>query len=213
MKKSCAVCGRKASIWTRIRIKDGFLCSACCKKCSEHLEHFHRFSSADIKEHLKYREENKHSDRLKNFSPTISLGEYEILRIDEKNGSWLLKTEKRFNNENPDIFKLSQITDVEFIRKKECLNRFDSDTVSRRKNKRFKSKKNRFPVYGYWFYVVIKINHPCFKKIDMRINKYIISEKNQIEYIGALRSAQDIVEIIKKLSSNTKSIHTDKIYT
>lgn len=209
MKKSCAVCGEKASIWTRLRIKDGFLCNTCAKKCSEHLEYFHRFSSNEIKEHLKYREENARSDRLKDFSPTISLGEYEILRIDEKSGCWLLKTEKRFNNENPDIFRLSQITDVEFVRKKECLNRFDENTVSRRAAKKLKRRKNRCPIYGYWFYVVIKLNHPYFNKIDMRINKYIISEKNQIDYIGALRNAQDIVEIVNEFAIKARKNHTN----
>ena len=209
MKKSCAVCGEKASIWTRIRLKDGFLCNSCAKRCSEHLDDFYKFSASEIIDHLNYRKENAGSDRLKNFSPTISLGEYEILRIDEISGCWLLKTEKRFNNNNPDIFRLSQITDVEFICKKECLNRFDEDTASKRAAKKLKRRKNRCPIYGYWFYVVIKLNHPYFDRIDMRINKYIISEKNQIDYIGALRNAQNIVEAINEMVAKTKN-HTDE---
>ena len=34
----------------------------------------------------------------------------------------------------------------------------------------------------------------------MRINKYIINEKNQIEYLAAVRTAQDIVDVITELS-------------
>lgn len=200
MKKDCVVCGNKAGIWTRHRLADGFLCSYCAKKCSEHLEDFNKISTEEIKHHLAYRKENRHSERLEKFTPTMSLGEYEILRIDEVNGYWLLKTEKRFNNKNPDIFKISQITDVVFVRKKECLNQFDEEKASNK----FKLKKNRHPIYGYWFYVIIKVNHPCFTEISMRINKYIINEKNQIEYLGAVRTAQNIVDIITELADKNK---------
>lgn len=200
MKNNCVVCNNKTSIWTRQRLKDGFLCSDCAKKCSEHLEDFDKISTEEIKRHLAYRKENQHSERLENFTPTKSLGEYEILRIDEINGYWLLKTEKRFNNHNPDIFKLSQITDVSFLQKKECLNQFDEEKASRK----FNLKKNRHPIYGYWFYVIIKVDHPCFTEISMRINKYIINEKNQIEYLGAVRNAQNIVDIVTELADKNK---------
>lgn len=195
MKKNCVICGEKASIWTRQLIKDGYLCGSCEKKCSEHIHNYLEMSSLDIKKHLAYRKENLESERLAKFEPTLSLGEYEILRIDKIHGYWLLKTEKRFNNINPDIFLLSQIVDVKLIQKKECLNGFNSSS-----NKKFQSLKNKFPIYGYWFYVVIKLNHPFFNKVTMRINKYIISEKNQIEYLGTLRNAQKITETIKELA-------------
>lgn len=195
MKKNCVICGQNASIWTRRTIKDGYLCGSCEKKCSEHIYNYLEMSSLDIKKHLIYRKENLESERLAKFEPTLSLGEYEILRIDKIHGYWLLKTEKRFNNINPDIFLLSQIVDVKLIQKKECLNGFNDNS-----NKKFQSRKNRFPIYGYWFYVIIKLNHPFFNKITMRINKYIISDKNQIEYLGTLRNAQKITETIRELA-------------
>lgn len=200
MKKNCVVCGDKASILTRIKLNDGFLCNDCAKKCSEHLDDYDEITAEEIKKHLKYRDKNKHSAMLKNFSPTMELGEYEKLKIDEPHGYWLLETEKRFHNDNPDIFMLSQITDAEFVRKKECLNNFDSEESSQKITAKFTRKKNRRPIYGFWFYVVIKVNHPCFTEINMRINKYIINEKNQIEYLAAVRTAQDIVDAITELS-------------
>lgn len=196
-KNYCVICGAKASIWTRQVLSDGFLCSACAKQCSEHITRYRDFSTDDIVEHLRYRKENYESERLAEFVPTLSLGEYEILRVDENNGYWLLKTEKRFNNTNPDIFLLSQITDVKMIKKRECLNNFNENKKNGRK---FKTKKNRFPIYGYWFYIIIKVNHPFFDTINMRINKYIINEKNQIEFLGALCTAQKITEKIRELS-------------
>jgi len=209
MKKNCVVCGDKASILTRIKLNDGFLCSDCAKKCSEHLDDFDEITAEEIKNHLEYRKRNKNSAMLKNFVATMSLGEYEILRIDEPHGYWLLETEKRFNNNNPDIFMLSQITDVEFVRKKECLNRFDSEDAGQKLSTRFKRKKNRCPIYGFWFYIIIKVNHPCFTEINMRVNKYIISEKNQIEYLAAVRTAQDIIDIITELSEKSKKQLTE----
>lgn len=204
MKKNCVVCGDKASILTRIKLNDGFLCSDCAKKCSEHLDDYDEITAEEIKKHLQYRNKNKHSAMLKEFTATMSLGEYEILRIDELHEYWLLETEKRFNNNNPDIFTFAQITDVEFVRKKECLNEFDSEEANQKISNKFKRKKNRCPIYGYWFYVVIKIKHPCFTEINMRINKYIISEKNQIEYLAAVRTAQDIVDVISELSEKSR---------
>lgn len=204
MKKNCGVCGDKASILTRIKLNDGFLCSDCAKKCSEHLDDFDEITADEIKKHLVYRKRNLNSDMLKAFSETMSLGNYEILRIDENHNHWLLETEKRLKNENPDIFMLSQVTDVLFIRKKECLNNFNEDRKDNNFFSKFTSKKNRKPVYGYWFYVVIKVNHPCFTEINMRINKYIIHEKNQIEYLASVRKAQDIVDIMEELCDKAK---------
>lgn len=204
MKKQCGVCGDKASVLTRIKLNDGFLCSDCAKQCSEHLDDFDEITADEIKKHLVYRKRNLNSQMLKQFSETMSLGNYEILRIDENHNYWLLETEKRLKKENPDIFMLSQVTDVLFIRKKECLNNFDPDKADKKFSSRFISKKNRKPVYGYWFYVVIKVNHPCFTEINMRINKYIINEKNHIEYLSAVRKAQDIVDVMEDLCAKAK---------
>ncbi len=204
MKKNCGVCGDKASILTRIRLNDGFLCSDCAKKCSEHLDDFDEITADEIKKHLEYRQRNLNSEMLRVFSATIDLGQYEILRIDQNHNYWLLETEKRLKRENPDIFMLSQVTDVVFVRKKECLNNFNNEKAEKNIFNRFTLKKNRRPVYGYWFYVVIKVNHPCFTEINMRINKYIINEKNQIEYLSAVRTAQDIVDIMEELCEKAK---------
>ena len=81
MKKNCAVCKDKASILTRIRLNDGFLCNDCAKKCSEHLDDYDEITAEDIRKHLEYREKNKLSKNLTEFKTTLTLGEYEILKI------------------------------------------------------------------------------------------------------------------------------------
>lgn len=200
MKKNCAVCEDKASILTRIRLNDGFLCNDCAKKCSEHLDDYDEITAEEIRKHLEYREKNKLSKSLTEFETTLTLGEYEILKIDEKHGTWLLDTGKRFKNENPDIFYLSQITDALFVRKKELLNQYKENKESKSKLINFFNRKNRWPLYGYWFYVVIKVDHPYFSEISMRINKYIVNEINQIQYLYCVRYAQDIIDIISELA-------------
>lgn len=200
MKKNCAVCKDKASILTRIRLNDGFLCNDCAKKCSEHLDDYDEITAEDIRKHLEYRKKNKLSKSLTEFKPTLTLGEYEILKIDEKHRTWLLDTGKRLKNENPDIFYLSQITDVLFVRKKELLNQYKENKDSKSKLINFLNRKNRWPLYGYWFYVVIKVNHPYFSEISMRVNKYIVNEINQIQYLSCVRYAQDIIDIISELA-------------
>ena len=200
MKKNCVVCKDKASILTRIRLNDGFLCNDCAKKCSEHLDDYDEITAEDIRKHLEYREKNKLSKSLTEFKPTLTLGEYEILKIDEKHRTWLLDTGKRLKNENPDIFYLSQITDVLFVRKKELLNQYKENKESKSKLIKFLNRKNRWPLYGYWFYVVIKVNHPYFSEISMRVNKYIVNEINQIQYLSCVRYAQDIIDIISELA-------------
>ena len=137
---------------------------------------------------------------LNEFKATLTLGEYEILKIDEEHCTWLLDTGKRLKNENPDIFYLSQITDVNFVRKKELLNQYKENTDYTSGLRKFFNRKNRWPLYGYWFYVVIKVDHPYFSEISMRINKYIVNEINQIQYLSCVRYAQDIIDIISELA-------------
>ena len=75
MKKNCAVCKDKASILTRIRLNDGFLCSDCAKKCSEHLDDYDEITAEEIKKHLVYRKRNKNSQMLNEFKATRTFGD------------------------------------------------------------------------------------------------------------------------------------------
>ncbi|GHU82314.1 hypothetical protein AGMMS50284_3980 [Clostridia bacterium] len=208
-KKTCAVCGDKAGIFTRIKLNDGLLCGDCVKKCSEHLEDFDEKTAEEIKAHLTYRERNKHSSMLSYFSPTLSLGDYEVLKIDEKNKYWLVTTPKRFAEENPDVFYLSQITGCEVIEKRELLTPEQSAEFKASPPKattKIKQKITRSaqkpPEYGYWFYVRISVRHPWFSEIVIRLNKYIIREQNQTEFLSCERLSSLIVNTLNELSDS-----------
>ena len=86
----------------------------------------------------------------------------------------------------------------------EVLNQYKENTDYTSGLRKFFNRKNRWPLYGYWFYVVIKVNHPCFSEINMRINKYIVNEINQIQYLSCVRYAQDIVDILSDLAELNK---------
>lgn len=201
-KKHCVICGEKAGIFTRIRLNDGMLCGDCVKKCSEHLEDFDEKTADEIRKHLEYRERNKQSHMLSVFNPTITLGEYEILKIDENNKYWMVTTPKRFTEENPDVFYLDQVTECEVIEKKEVFKPVKDDSDKGKTDviiDKFKRTKPRETEYGFWFYVRIGVHHPCFSEIVMRVNKYIIREKNQNEYVSCKREAQNICNVFTEL--------------
>lgn len=206
-KKRCIICGEKAGIFTRIRLNDGMLCGDCVKKCSEHLEDFDEKTADEIRKHLEYRERNKQSHMLSAFKPTITLGEYEILKIDENNKYWMVTTPKRFTEENPDVFYLDQVTECEVVEKKEVFKPVKDDSDKGRTDviiDKFKRTKPRETEYGFWFYVRIGVHHPCFSEIVMRVNKYIIRERNQSEYVSCKREAQHICDVFTELYQKAK---------
>lgn len=217
-KKKCAVCGEKAGVFTRIKLNDGLLCGDCVKKCSEHLEDYDEFTAEEIRNHLAYRERNKHSEMLQDFHTTLTLGEYEVLKIDEDKSYWMLTTPKRYAEENPDVFYLTQVTECEVIEKKELYtpvynNDEDKDDDKHKHSAELKKKfirKNQQPEYGYWFYVHIGLHHPCFSQIVMRVNKYIIREKNQNEYVSCKRQAESICDTFIKLCQTAKDKYGEK---
>ncbi|HHZ06697.1 MAG TPA: DUF4428 domain-containing protein [Clostridiales bacterium] len=223
-KKICAVCGEKAGIFTRIKLNDGLLCGDCVKKCSEHIEDFDEITAAEIKEHLEYRDRNKNSDMLSEFNTTLTLGDYEVLKVDENHNLWLLTTPKRFSEENPDIFYLTQVTDCEVIEKKELFTPIhpveDEDSTVDTSNEKIKKTaelkrklhnvRKKPPEYGYWFYIRIGVHHPCFSQIVMRVNKYIIQEANQSEYLSCKRQSQKILDTFTALCSSAKEKYGPK---
>lgn len=207
-KKSCFICGEKAGIFTRIKIDDGFLCGDCVKRCSEHLDDYDTKTADEIRSHLDYREKNKQSKILKSFSPTISFGDYEILKIDPKNQTWVLSTSKRYYEENPDVFYLSQVTGCTVIEKKEILSQpstnadrdlSKTDKKTDRIRKKILPSSKHKPEYGYWFYVSISVHHPSFSKIVMRVNKFIIRSKNPEDYLQYKNQAESICDTFLQL--------------
>ena len=202
MGQTCSLCNNKASIWTRTKLKDGFLCKRCASQCSEHIiDTIAQFTAEDIRAHLVYRRENFNSKRFRLFSPDKMLGQYEVIFIDTVNRLWSLKTDKPFHkSDNPDIFTFEQILKVHYVIKKECINKFQKfNGKNSRVPKRLRRKVNRVPLYGYWFYVIIDVQHTMFRQLQMRINKYIVTDKNKDAYQNCMTSVEDIITELQTL--------------
>ncbi len=182
---------------------DGFICGKCVGKCSEHiLSDIRKRTIEEIRQHLDYRTENRNSERFRQFSPDITLGKYEILSIDTVHHLWSLKMDKPFlRNDNPDIFYLSQITDIRTEIKKECINSFErfNGKLSRVPT-RLRRKINRTPLYGYWFYILIEVHHEMFHTLKMRINRYIITDWNKDTYRSTIKLTKEIADKLKELT-------------
>jgi hypothetical protein len=76
----CKICNGKVNLLTRIKLKDGYICSKCYRKSNLPLN-CSCFSSEDIQERYQYLEKNK--EITKCFSPTTKIGKY--LFVDDRN--------------------------------------------------------------------------------------------------------------------------------
>ncbi len=186
-----------------MKIKDGFLCGKCVAKCSEHiLNTIRTFTVSDIRKHLAYRHENKTSERFQKFRPDITLGKHQTLQIDSVHRLWSLNTNRPFrHNDNPDIFSLSQIKAIRTDIRKECINKFEkfNGKLSRVPN-RLRRKINRTPLYGYWFYIMIDVQHEMFSTLTMRLNQYIITDWNKETYQNTVNMMNEITRTLQQLS-------------
>ena len=210
MKQICSICHSQTSIWTRIKITDGFICGKCASKCSEHiLDDIRKMTVNDIREHLVYRTENRNSQRLKEFHADTVLGKYEVIQIDTVHGLWLLKKNRPFyKRDNPDIFSLSQITDIRVQIKQECINTFEKlNGKNSRLSQWVGEKIIRKPLYGYWFYLLIEVRHEAFRLLKMRMNQYIIIDKTKESYRHMKEitenTADTLKQIVRKQENNT----------
>lgn len=76
----CKICESKVKLLTRVKLKDGYMCSKCYKKSNLPLD-CSCFSSSDIRERYQYLEQSK--ELIESFSSTTKIGQY--LFVDENN--------------------------------------------------------------------------------------------------------------------------------
>ena len=110
-KKFCGVCGQKVGTIFHKKLEDGFLCKDCASKLSPFFSERRQSTVDQIREQLEYREANKAA--VAAFKPTKLFELNRYLFVDEANGTFLVNHRKAFENDNPDVIKLSQITAFE----------------------------------------------------------------------------------------------------
>lgn len=105
-KEKCAVCGRKISMLTKVKIVDGIICGDCRKKCSP-LAKVGLQSVDQVIERIKAREVN--AKKVAQFTPTDVVGNY--IKVDRNSRTWRCPA----LDKEPDIFPFSTLIDFELV--------------------------------------------------------------------------------------------------
>ncbi|MDO5747145.1 MAG: DUF4428 domain-containing protein [Actinomycetaceae bacterium] len=106
-KKICELCGEKASMMTKLKLEDGYLCSTCKKKLSCFSEGWKRRSIEDVKQHLAQREANR--EKYQQFSVQQVCGPRGVLKVDRTHHWFVLARGRDWDEENPEVFDGSQL--------------------------------------------------------------------------------------------------------
>ena len=183
-KKYCDVCDKKIGLLGNRKLEDGNLCKDCAKKLSPFFSERRRSTVVEILEQLEYREQNW--DAVSKFNVTRTLGAGTKLLIDEEAGKFIVTHVRRWQDENPDVIDLAQVTGC----------RVDIDEQQRELT--YKDKNNnevRYDpprrVYSYDFYIVIHVNSPWFDEIRYRLNPITFEYEPPAERIF-MRGARDV---------------------
>lgn len=159
-KKYCDICGSEIKLLVFRNPEDGSLCSTCAEKLSPWLEKSECTTVDSIREHLRYREENRAA--VENFQPTRILGSATRIMIDEDAGTFLVAQSDDWRAENPDIVPLAQIADVGVDVRENRV-----ELKQERKNAAGKTERVSFipPRYKctYSFWVKIRLD-PAFRR-------------------------------------------------
>ena len=162
-KKYCDVCSEKVGLLGNRKLEDGNMCSKCAKKLSPFTTDRRRTTLREIKEHLAYREANK--AEVAAFRVTRSIGGRTKLLIDDGAGKFIVTSSDRWQNENPDVIKLSQISDC-----RTSVEESRTEIMRKDNNGRMVSQYPRQYKVELDYKVTINVNSPYFSEIEYKLN-------------------------------------------
>ncbi len=204
-KKTCDICGEDIGLLGNRKLEDGNCCKKCAAKLSPWFSDRRSSTVEDIKAQLAYREENRNA--VAAFESTRTFGEQSILHIDENNGTFLISKTGRLEDENPDVLNLSQITGVD-LNIDESRREVMREVRDREGKIQKKSYTPRHYIYSYNFYIVIRVNHPYFDEMKLKLNRNNV----EIEVIersgvtaGGITRANEGYRYYEKQGSELKS--------
>ena len=184
-KKECSICGGEIGLLGNRKLADGNMCKNCAAKLSPWMTDRRQSTIQEIQEHLAYRERNK--EKLALFSVTRVLGNDMKVFFDEKRGWWLVSRRQKFEEDNPDVLELSQVTG--------CDVKIDEDKDEVKKDGPDGKKESYDPPrynYRYNFDIMIHVNSDWFNEIHFRLNPSSIEGRNSVEYRETERQANEI---------------------
>ena len=171
-KKTCAICGGDIGLFGNRKLEDGNLCKNCAAKLSPWFTERRSSTVEQIREQLRYREENKAA--VAAFHTTSSFGEDTKLLVDEDARKFVVTGASNLNAANPDVLDFSQVTGV-------SLDIEEDQDEAKTEDKDGKSVSYTPPRYDYSydFHIVIRVNHPYFDEIRFRLNSSNVQTTTQ----------------------------------
>lgn len=162
-KKFCDICGEKIGLLGNRKLEDGNLCKECASKLSPFFSGRKNATVEEIRSQLAYREENK--KKLSAFRPTITFGEHKKVYIDRMAGTFIVTGSRNWQDTNPDIIELSQVTACNTDIKE------NRDEIYRKTEDGHRESYNppRYE-YSYEFNVQIIVNSPWFNQINLELS-------------------------------------------
>ena len=162
-KKVCDLCGGEIGLLGNRKLEDGNMCKHCAAKLSPFFSDRRSSTVSEIKEQLAYREANL--DAVKAFCVTASYGEDMKILVDENTGKFLVTEARALVEANPDVLDFSQVTGVD-------LEITEDESEEMRKDKDGNSVSYVPPRYTFTcdFELTIRVNHPYFDQIPIRLN-------------------------------------------
>ena len=206
-KKNCSVCGGKIGLLGNRKLEDGNLCKDCAKKLSPFFSDRRRSTVADIEEQLKYREDNEAA--LANLNVTRTLGNRTRIHLDEAAGKFVVSSARRWQDGNPDILDLSQVTGCEIEVQ-------ESKKEQKRKDSEGKEQSYIPPryTYEYDFYVLIHVNSPWFDRIRFQLNDSTLESERAMTAVSknaAYEKLESQGEEIRQILLQTQQTRSDQI--
>ncbi|MCL2058073.1 MAG: DUF4428 domain-containing protein [Oscillospiraceae bacterium] len=192
-KKFCDACGEKIGLLGNRKLDDGNICSKCAKKLSPFATDRRRTALAEIKKHLEYREANK--AEVAAFRVTRELGGWTKVLIDDSAGKFIVTSSNRWQNDNPDVINLSQIsgcrTNVEESRT-EILTKDKDGKMVRQFPRQYKVELD--------YKVAIDVNSPYFSEIEFKLNTMRVDSTSR-----ECRELERQLDEIKQALNNARS--------
>lgn len=189
-KKFCSICGAKIGLFGNRKLEDGNLCKNCASKLSPWMTDRRQSTVEEIKQHLAYREQNKAA--VAAFHATKTFGNNTKVIIDEDAGKFLVSSQNRWQEDNPDVLDLTQATGC-------TLNVRENQHEQYMKDKDGMNKSYNPPryTYDYDFEVTIAVDSPYFQEIFFHVNDWAV-ERSSAQYHNCENLANDICDYFNK---------------
>jgi len=181
-KKDCEICGKEVGVFGYKKLEDGEICKDCVKLLSPWFDDRRHSTVDQIKAQLAYREENRAA--LNDFRPTLTIGEYNPIRIELVDGvptRFVVERNGNYREENADIVSFKDVTS------------FNIDENENRQEEKFRNSQGEMVSYNppryeynYDFRAEIYVNHPYFDDMRFDLNGSSIELKTieQRNFLG-----------------------------